>query len=132
MRILRTNKKRKKAGFVIPLPFAVVMVASSLSLGYLGLGVRCEDLGEELKRLEGESRRARERRVCEESRWANMKAPRQIERMLARHRLVMIWPRQDQIVFVAARESVRAGVISDRETAVRSRGNRMRTSANER
>jgi hypothetical protein len=131
MRILRTNKKRKKAGFVIPLPFALVMVASSLSLGYLGLGVRCEDLGQELKRLEGESRKARERRVCEESRWANMKAPRQIEKTLIRHRLVMIWPRQDQIVFVATSGPSPGDAVQDRGIAATPRGNSMRTAADE-
>lgn len=105
MRILRTNRKKKRAaGFMIPLPFAVVMLASVFSLGYLGLEIRCETLGEQLKELEARRKEAHDKRLYEEARWANMKSPGQIEKVLRRHRLTMIWPRQDQIVFVGESE----------------------------
>jgi hypothetical protein len=105
----RNRKKKKHTGHIVPAPFAILMVlASSLSLGYLWLGSRCEGLGQEIKALEATHAALARKCLYEESRWANMKAPGQIEKALRRHRLPLTWPSRDQLILVRSSQMAAA------------------------
>lgn len=114
----RNRKKRKAAGFIVPLPFAIGMVlASTLSLGYLWLGNRCETIGKELKGLEARKEDLHRKCLYEESRWANMTAPQEIEKALRRHNLSVTWPSSDQIVRLSFSDVVEALANGSRKSA---------------
>lgn len=94
----RKNKK-KVNGFAFPVPFAGAVVAIAvLALGYVWLGCRCEAIGRDIKKLETERAALMKKHQNEELRWAQLKSPRNIERALSRHNIVMTWPRRDQVV----------------------------------
>ena len=97
--VRRNRKKKKSNGFIFPVPFAgVVVLVSTLALGYVWLGCRCECLGRELKVLETEKTTLMKRYLNEKSRWTRMKSPGNMEKALIRHKIVMTWPRRDQVV----------------------------------
>lgn len=86
-------------GFIFPVPFAgVVVLLSTLGLGYVWLGCRCEALGRELKALEIEKAALDKKHMNERLRWTCTKSPQNIEKSLAKHNIVMTWPRRDQVV----------------------------------
>jgi hypothetical protein len=97
--MIRRNSKHRMHGFVLPAPFAgIVVVGVLLALAYVWLGSRCDSLGREIKSLEREGIQLKKDIVNEESRWTKMKSPANLEMVLAKHNIVMTWPRQDQIV----------------------------------
>lgn len=98
----RRNKKKKgKDGFIFPVPFTgAVVVLSALALGYVWLGCRCESLGRELKALEIEKAVLSREYLNEQYNWARMKAPGNIEKALAKHNIIMTWPRGDQVIWL--------------------------------
>lgn len=84
---------------MLPAPFTGVVVAGSLfALSYIWLGCRCDSLGRDIKALEIEKSQLKKEILNEESRWTKMKSPSNIEMILAKHNIVMTWPRQDQII----------------------------------
>lgn len=96
----RRNRKQKRVdGFFFPAPFAgLVVVAATLALAYVWLGIRCEQVGRDIKDLEREHAALEKKRTNEELRWTRMKGLDNLEHELARHNRVMIWPRRDQVV----------------------------------
>ena len=97
----RNKKKKDIHGFIVPAPFAgVIIILSSLAVGYLWLDSRCQTLGKELKALDMESQELNKKLKSEEYRWSLMKSPANLEKTLKRHHIVMSWPRSDQIVIV--------------------------------
>jgi hypothetical protein len=97
--MIRKNRKKRMHGFVLPAPFAgTVVTGALLALSYIWLGCRCDSLGRDIKALEIEKAQLKKELLNEESRWAKMKSPSNIEMMLAKNNIVMTWPRQDQIV----------------------------------
>ena len=80
------------------------VMAVALIVGYLWLGNRCDALGKELLRLEAEKAELTKRYMYEENNWTRMKSPQNIEKSLAKHNLVMAWPRPDQIVRLSAED----------------------------
>jgi len=100
---MRRNSKKRMHGFVFPAPFAgVVVIGVLLALAYVWLGSRCDSLGSEIKTLELEKAQLKKDILNEESRWTKMKSPANLEMALAKHKIVMAWPRQDQIVRLQA------------------------------
>lgn len=97
---MKKKKNRKRVdGFVFPVPFAgALIVIATLALAYVWMGSRCETLGREIKGLEREKSVLYKKYLNEEYRWTQMKAPRNLERVLTRHRIAMVWPRSSQIV----------------------------------
>ncbi len=88
---------------MFPAPFAsVVVVAVALALAYVWLGCRCEAAGKDIKELEKETAALGKVLLNEEYRWAWTTSPRNLEKALARHRIVMGWPRRNQIIRLAA------------------------------
>lgn len=97
--MIRRNRKKRMHGFVLPAPFAgVVVLGSLLALAYVWLGSRCDSLGRDIKTLELEKARLKRDLLSEESRWTQMKSPVNIEMILAKNNIVMTWPRKGQVV----------------------------------
>ena len=84
---------------MLPAPYSGILVAGSiLAISYLWLGCRCDSLGHDIKAMEAAKVQLKKDILNEESRWTRMKSPLNIEMVLAKHGIVMTWPRQDQIV----------------------------------
>ncbi len=97
---MKKKKNRKRVdGFVFPVPFAGgLIIIATLALAYVWMGCRCEALGREIKGLEREKTVLYKRYLNEEYRWTQMKSPRNLERVLAKHSMKMVWPRASQVV----------------------------------
>ena len=96
----RKNKKRKVAhGHLVPVRLAMaIVVGGTLAISSLLLGHSCDVVGQEISKLEIESERLGQQLAKESNRWAEMTKPQNLERSLARHGLVMVYPRPDQVV----------------------------------
>lgn len=95
----RRKNKKKSAGFIIPKPLlSILALATILSLSYLWMMGRCEAAGQRIKALEGQRNDLRNRVLNEESEWARLRSPRNMEAALRRHNLVMTWPSEDRVV----------------------------------
>ena len=94
----RNRRKHPAEGF-IPVPFLMgIILIAVLALAYLWLESQCESLGRQMKYMEAQKRELDKKIGYEEARWANMKAPAEIEKALRMHNLVMTWPANGQIV----------------------------------
>jgi len=95
----KNRKKRTMDGFMFPAPFAgVVVVIATLALAYVWLCGRCETLGREIKALELRNFALGKMYMKEEYKWTRLKAPENLERILAELNIPMTWPRRDQVV----------------------------------
>ena len=95
----RKNKRKPSGGYLIPMPFAVMLVViSGLALFYLWLCERCDAVGQDLKALEGRRISLQKSYLNEEYRWANLRSPANVDMLLKKHGLTMTWPSRDQIV----------------------------------
>lgn len=95
----RNRKKKKVDGYLVPVPFAgVVILASALALGYVWLGCQCESMGEEIKALETTQSQLGKRYLNAEYRWVRTKSPRSLEIALQRYGISMDWPQVGQVV----------------------------------
>lgn len=84
---------------MLPLPFAgLVALIAFFALGYVWLGSRCEALGRDLKVLENERKTLHKQYLQEEYKWIQMRSPRELEKALERHNIIMTWPKSDQVV----------------------------------
>lgn len=93
------NRKRTDHVYLVPPPLATVLIlAAVLSLSYLWLCGRCEDLGKRIKSLERECAKVRKVRVNEEFKWYNMTSLPSMEKALQRHGLQMNFPPQGRVV----------------------------------
>ncbi len=102
----KKNRARRKAQVAIPFPVMlanILVVVAVFGIGYIFLCARCEQLGQEIKRLEYTQRETRRRLINEQDRWANLLAPASFERALARHGLDMTLPEERRIVRVRRR-----------------------------
>lgn len=102
MRRRKKNKKKQAQGFIFPVPLALFLVlVTLLSMSYLWMNGRCEAAGKRIQALERTRRDAHQRLLGEESKWANLKNLRNVERALKKHQIVMRWPVDGQVVRVA-------------------------------
>jgi hypothetical protein len=99
----RRKKNRKKMdGFVFPTPIAgLIVIGAIFGIAYLWLGSCAEALGGQIKELESEHAKLQKRFQNEQYKWTRLKAPRNIEESLAKYGIAMVWPRRDQIVWLA-------------------------------
>ena len=103
----RRNRKKESAGFIFPLPLAGVLgLAAAIALTYLWLCGRCETIGSQIKVLEDRRTELQKRVGSEEYKWASMKSPVHIERLLQQFNIHMIWPEKAQVVQVQAEDRV--------------------------
>lgn len=99
----RRNRKKQTDGFIFPVPFAAILVLGSiLALSYLWLDGRCEAIEKEIKVLETEEADLARTYAAEQSKWAHMKTPPNIEKALRRHKMCMVWPDEGHIVRLPA------------------------------
>jgi len=105
---MKKKKNRKRVdGFVFPVPFAgALTVIATLALAYVWMGCRCETLGREINGLEREKTVLYKKYQTEENRWTQMKSPRNLERVLARNNMEMVWPRPSQIVRLRSEDRI--------------------------
>ena len=99
------NRKKKMEGRNLPVRFTVVVaLLAAAGLAYVEIWSRGNTLEGEIKVLEKQVADAEQRCAQEESKWVQMKAPRNLEAALARHKIAMAYPRPDQIVHVDVTE----------------------------
>ena len=93
------NRKKQIQGYTIPFPIVSILVfATLLLLAYVWLDIRSKTLGGRIKCLEQQMAELQKTYDLELSKWESMKAPANIEKMLARNNCVMIWPNEGNIV----------------------------------
>lgn len=104
MRRLRTkNRPKANARRIFPAPLALVLgLVAALSVTYLWLCGRCEQLGQEIKRKERALVELRRHVVNEEYKWSNLTSPQNMQRLLQAHQLVMTWPSERDVVRLGA------------------------------
>ncbi len=99
----QNRKKQPEKKILFPVPLAGILVlAAVLSLTYLWLCGRCDSLGRRIKTLEKECSQVRKLRYNEEYKWANLKNPGNIERVLKRHNLNMTWPDRRRVITLSS------------------------------
>ena len=87
---------------VVPTPLGVAfVVAVSLALAYLWMGHKCSQYNEEIKQQEAQCTELENDRAREEARWNAMKRPEQLDGLLVRNGLLMVYPNAAQIVRVS-------------------------------
>lgn len=100
------NRKKRTAGFVFPLPVAgILMVLVVLLLLYVWLDARVQALGMRIKTLEQQQAEIQKRYDTELWKWETLKSPSSIEKMLAKYKIVMVWPAEINIVRLPAPDS---------------------------
>ena len=83
----------------LPMSFAgLVTFMCVFALGYVWLEGRCEALGRDLKTLENERDLLHKEYLTEECNWNRMKSPREIEKALEKHNIIMTWPKNEQVI----------------------------------
>lgn len=95
------NKNRKKhlQSYLIPVPVvSVLVVAMLLLLAYVWLDIRSKALGTRIKFLEQQQSELQKKYDLELWKWEGIKAPQNIEKMLAQNNCAMIWPEESNIV----------------------------------
>ncbi len=76
----------------------VLVLAAALAFGYLYVGGRCEAFNNRIAELEKIQERLRREIVNEEYKWARLKSPENMGKLLRDHGLEMIWPSEDSVV----------------------------------
>ncbi|HMP89817.1 MAG TPA: hypothetical protein PJ991_06430 [Kiritimatiellia bacterium] len=78
--------------------FGVLLALMLFSFSYLYICGRCDDLGKKINQLEKKRDELRREIVNEEFKWSNMTSPKNMEALLKKHQLNMIWPSEDSVV----------------------------------
>jgi len=101
----RRTKNRKKnvnQGYIFPVPLAAFLaVVMAVSLSYLWLCGRNEDLGSAIKRLENKKSDVSRKIANEEYKWSIMTSPKRLSAALAKHNLDMSWPSEENVVKIS-------------------------------
>lgn len=93
------NKRKNTRGFIVPLPVAsILIVAAALLLLYVWQETRSHILCARIKFLEQQQVEVTKRWQNEQGKWNNLKSPANIDRMLARYKIEMIWPAENCIM----------------------------------
>jgi len=86
----------------VPKPVGIgFVVAVSLALVYLWMGHKCSQYSGEIRRLEDQCTELDNETVREEIRWNGMKTAEQLDGLLARNGLLMVYPNAAQVVRVS-------------------------------
>jgi hypothetical protein len=105
------GKNRRKVRFKHPLTYVPkpvgigFIVFVSLALAYLWMGHKCSQYSEEIKRLEDKYAELENERVREETKWNGMKTAEQLDQLLVRNGLLMVYPTAGQIVRISGSTS---------------------------
>jgi hypothetical protein len=100
--MLHRNRKRNTAGFIFPLPVAFGLLGIvSLLLIYMWFDIRIEALGSQIKKLEEKYTVLNKQYQNELWKWQKMTAPANIEFLLAKNNIDMVWPDREKVVKVS-------------------------------
>ena len=87
---------------LVPKPVGVAfVVVVSLALVYLWMGHKCTQYSEEIKQLENQCAEMDNDKIHEETKWNAMKTAEQLDGLLVRNGLLMVYPNPAQIVRVS-------------------------------
>ncbi|NLF23171.1 MAG: hypothetical protein GX590_08415 [Lentisphaerae bacterium] len=96
---MKRNRKRRVQSRMMPVGgFALLVVLSLFSIGYVLLDSLCGSLSDRIRRLETEQEDLDFKVRREQNRWAAMTTADQIELALNRHGLNMTLPSGEQVV----------------------------------
>jgi hypothetical protein len=109
MKNMATNKRKKKKMRVKPrqpgvhgvIPgslLGALLTLAGIALGYLYISGHCVALGDKISSLEKQHAVLKREIQNEEYKWARAMSPENIERLLEKHNLDMIWPPEDSVV----------------------------------
>ena len=105
------NRKKQTSNGAFPLNMALLLIiGSTLALGYVWLEMKGEALGERIKQLERDRVEIKRRYDHEVWKWENMKSPSNIEGALKRNNIVMVWPDEINIVHPRQRDVSTASI----------------------
>jgi hypothetical protein len=105
------GKNRRRVRFkhplmYVPKPVGIgFVVFVSLALVYLWMGHKCSQYSEEITRLEDKYAELENERVREETKWNGMKTAEQLDQLLVRNGLLMVYPTAGQIVRISGSTS---------------------------
>ncbi len=95
----KRNRRQRDSGFVAALPWMAFLAGTVfLMLMYIWLDGRGQALGNRIKALERQLAELQQRYDLELSKWEALKSPPSIEQALARNRIAMIWPAEQNLV----------------------------------
>jgi hypothetical protein len=96
---MRRNRKRRLHSRLMPPAVAGgIVLLATLAVAYLVMDHKCSQYGQQIKEFEQRYVALENEQIREESRWNVMKTPEQIEAMLLRHGLLMVYARPEQVV----------------------------------
>jgi hypothetical protein len=96
---MRRNRKRRLHSRLMPPSVAgVIVLLATLAVAYLVMDHKCSQYGQQIKQFEQRYASLENEQIREEARWNSMKTPEQIETMLLRHGLLMVYARPEQVV----------------------------------
>jgi len=97
----RRRNRGRQLVTLVPKPVGVgFVVVVSLALVYLWMGHKCSQYSEEKKQLEAQCDELDHEIVREETKWNAMKGAEQLDSLLVRNGLLMVYPNAAQIVRV--------------------------------
>jgi len=97
----RRRSRGRQLVTLVPKPVGVGFVAVvSLALVYLWMGHKCSQYSEEIKQLENQCSELDNDKIREETKWNAMKTAEQLDSLLMRNGLLMVYPNAAQIVRV--------------------------------
>ena len=100
----KNHRRRRGRQLVtlVPKPVGVVfVVVVSLALVYLWMGHKCSQYSEEIKRCEDQCAELDNEKVREETKWNAMKTAEQLDTLLVRNGMLMVYPNAAQVVRVS-------------------------------
>jgi len=107
MTLSRQNRRlHKQQGGGARLVVAGCVLLAAIGLAYVWINSRCETLAREIRRLEADRDALAKRQLNEEYRWARLKSPQSLERVLQERGMVMAGPRYDQVVRLSDGEGI--------------------------
>ena len=96
---MRVNGRKQQVRGVVPGSLVgVLTVLAIMAFVYLYIGGRCELLGEKITELEKRHEQVRRDIANEDFKWARMMSPDNMEKLIQKHNLNMIWPPVDSVV----------------------------------
>lgn len=97
-RVRVQGRKQRVHGMVPGSLVGVLVMMALFAFVYLYVCGRCEALGEKITELEKYQEQLRREIANEDFKWARMMAPENMEKLIAKHNLNMIWPPVDSVV----------------------------------
>lgn len=96
---MRVKSRQPGVNGVIPGSLlGALLTLAGIALAYLYVSGRCVALGDKITSLEKQHAALKRDIVNEEYKWSRAMSPENMERLLTKHGLDMIWPSEDSVV----------------------------------